>query len=481
LSDEGKELKRRIERLAALQREMDARLWTIENSRAFRILQRIGVVSNSIKTRLRRRLAGGLEAAEKQRAYRSWLAQAQNEGDIAKLSYQPRFEVVEGSAPKADADYFIFLGAGGRLRPNALFNLAEAVQQECYEVLYGDEDHGSAPLLKPGWSPELLGSPAYLGQFLAVRKDALEGAGEFRDLVDLARRLAERKARFQRVPRVLVRFEKGGFESPAEVPAQARQTRGNPLASIVICSRDAKLLKSCLQGIARGTAYSNHEVVVVEHEMEDPPAGLAYTRVRYSGRFDFAAMNNLGAKAAKGEVLVFLNDDVRPLSSDWLEALVGQAQRPEVGVAGALLLYPDGSVQHAGIALGINGYTGHPGRGTFDGGFWPWTFVTRNVSAVTGACLAIRREVFEELGGFDPKFPVNYNDIDLCLRAGNAGYQVLLEAAARLKHFESRTRKRGIAWEERELFAERWGEQIEQGDPYYHPSLTLTSEDCSLG
>ncbi len=153
-------------------------------------------------------------------------------------------------------------------------------------------------------------------------------------------------------------------------------------------------------------------------------------------------MNNLGAKAAKGDVLVFLNDDAQPLSRGWLEALVAQAQRPEVGAAGALLFYPNGAIQHAGIVLGIGGYAGHPRRGKFDAGFWPWIFTTRNVSAVTGACLAVRRSVFEQLEGFDLKFPVNYNDVDLCLRAGAAGYQVILEAAARLSHFESRTRVR---------------------------------------
>ena len=463
-----------------VQREMEARLWTLEDSRVFRILQRVAIFTGSIKSRLRRVVSPGAEEADRKRAYRSWLnGRTTRDRDIATLAYQPRFQVVEDRVATGDADYFIFLSGSARLTPTAFFDLAEAVQQERYDALYCDEDHGSAPLFKPEWSPELIESPAYLGRFLAVSRDALKAAGEFADVTDLARRLAAQQARFYRVPKMLVSVESQG---KAEGTARARKVRGTPLASIVICSRDAKLLKSCLDSIGRGTAYPHREIVVVEHVTDEqrllPDA--SYTRVGYSGRFDFATMNNQGAKAAKGEVLIFLNDDVEPLSGEWLEALVAQAQRTEVGAVGALLLYPNGAIQHAGIVLGIGGYVGHPRRGKFDGGFWPWTFATRNVSAVTGACLAMRRTLFEELGGFDPKFPVNYNDVDLCLRARQAGYEVILEAAARLRHFESRTRKRGVKWEELDLFGVRWSDQIAKGDPYFNPSLSLRNEDCDL-
>jgi hypothetical protein len=343
--------------------------------------------------------------------------------------------------------------------------------------LYGDEDHGSTPLFKPDWSPELVASKNYPGRVFAVRVDALKAAGDFREEIDLARRLAANGARFHHVPKIIASFPPGHLAWPA---ARPRKVDGSPRVSIIICSRSAKLLQSCLTAMERNTAYPNREVMVVEHNLDGAVSGHPYTAVPYSGAFDFAAMNNLAAKSATGDVLVFLNDDVQPAGGEWLGALVAQAQGPEVGAVGALLLYPNGSIQHAGIALGIHGYAAHPGRGTFDGGFWPWVFVTRNVSAVTGACLAMRRSVFEELHGFDEKFPVNYNDVDLCLRARQAGYEVILEAAARLRHDESRTRKRGVAWEERELFAERWGDLIERGDSYYNSNLTLDSEDCGL-
>lgn len=462
--EEIRQLQRRVERLTTLQREMELRLWTLEDSRVFRILQRIGIAVNAIKSRLR----PGAEAEARRQEYRAWLRSRTPAREAAELPDPAGFE----------NEYAIVMAPGGRLTGNALCELAAAVRQERYEVLYGDEDLGSMPLLKPGWSPELVGCPNYLGRFLAVRRDLFESAGGGGPDA-LLPSLIHAKARFHHVPKILACFDDPPLRWPA---ARPRKLDGAPLVSILICSRNARMLASCLDGIERKTNYRNREIVVVEHVSDNERLlpGATYTRLPYSGRFDFATMNNLGAKAAKGEILVFLNDDVQPQDGEWLDALVAQAQRPEVGAAGALLFFPNGSIQHAGVTLGIAGYVGHPRRGKFDGGFWPWTTVTRNVSAVTGACLAMRRSVFDELGGFDPIFPVNYNDVDLCLRARRAGYQVILEASARLTHFESRTRHRGVKWEELDRFAERWGDEIAAGDPYFNPNLSLRNEDCDL-
>jgi GT2 family glycosyltransferase len=218
--------------------------------------------------------------------------------------------------------------------------------------------------------------------------------------------------------------------------------------------------------------------VVVEHLAGAPRRRAPGARVvPDTGPFDFASMNNMGARHASGEVLVFLNDDVLPLDERWLAALAAQAVRPEVGVVGARLVYPGGAIQHAGMAVGIGDGTGHPQRDTFGAGYWNWWNLTREVSAVTGACMAVRRAVFEQLGGFDTRFPVNYNDADLCLRAREAGYQVIYEAAALLRHDECRTRRPGVRFAERAGWERRWGGRH---DPYYSPNLDRQSEGAGL-
>ena len=203
-------------------------------------------------------------------------------------------------------------------------------------------------------------------------------------------------------------------------------------------------------------------------------------RVPYAGPFNFAAMNNLGARHATGEVLVFLNDDVEPLDAEWLDAMLAHANRREVGAVGARLLYRSGAIQHAGMVIGIMEGAGHLHRNTFGSPYWNWLPFTRNVCAVTGACLAMRKSVFEELGGFDESFPVNYNDVDLCLRARQAGYDVIVEPAAVLRHDECQIAAGGRAARGALSFEQRWAAWLERGDPFYSPHLSRTLEDAGL-
>src|SRR5262249_35152378 len=156
--------------------------------------------------------------------------------------------------------------------------------------------------------------------------------------------------------------------------------------------------------------------------------------------FHFGIMNALGIAESRGDVICLLNDDIYPRSADWLELMLTQAVRPDVGVVGALLEFPDRTIQHAGIAVGGRVLPLHPGRYQKDSALWPWLRMTREVAAVTGACMMFRKSIWEELGGFDLGFPLNFNDVDFCLRARQEGYQVLLEASAVLTHEESRTR-----------------------------------------
>jgi GT2 family glycosyltransferase len=225
------------------------------------------------------------------------------------------------------------------------------------------------------------------------------------------------------------------------------------------------------------TLDQRHEVIVVAHHPRDQPgleqvaASYSARAIPYEGAFHYGIMNGLGVTASKGQVVCLLNDDVYPITSDWLEMMLLQATRSEVGVVGALLLYPDGTIQHAGVAVGGWQTPAHVGRLHIESPYWPWLRITREVTAVTGACMVARRAVWDELGGLDPRFPVNYNDIDFCLRAGERGYRVLMEARAVLTHEESRTRIPQVRREESELFYERWNSVMSAPDKFLNPQL----------
>lgn len=433
----------------------------------------------------------------------------------------------------ASGEYTGFLDQDDVLAAHALECVAQAVENSPADLLYSDEDYLNIqgrrvqPIFKPAFSPDLLRCGMYLGHMLVVRTAMLRELGWFRTAYDgsqdydLALRLADRTAAIRHIPRVLYHWRqhpdstalntaakpytqavglKAVSEAVARRDPKALVTAGafpntyrvswsipaHLRASLIICSRNARLLKRCLERIAQQTTHAAREVRIVQHRAGNIDAmdrlldTCACVRVPYTGPFNFAAMNNLGARHATGDVLVFMNDDVEPLASEWLTALLAHANREEVGVVGAKLIYPSGAIQHAGIVTSIMEGAGHLHRNTFGSPYWNWLPFTRNVSAVTGACLAIRKSVFEELGGFDESFPVNYNDVDLCLRARQAGYQVIVEPAALLRHYECQSRQAGVRLEERYLFEQRWAAWLESGDPFYSPHLRRTAEDAGL-
>jgi O-antigen biosynthesis protein len=437
----------------------------------------------------------------------------------------------------AGGEYATFLDHDDFLSPLALHYVVDALQENRADLLYSDEDHVDKcgqpvrPNFKPDWSPTLLTTCMYMGHPLVVSRARLLEIGGFRSEMDgaqdydLALRLTDATARVAHVRRVLYHWREHDGSTAANPAAKPYTHKAGARAledtvrrrnwdaavldgpspntytvrhrlhehgrvSIIICTRSSRLLHACLEGIRRRTDYPSLEIVVVHHESAGTSAENEKVRrvlkesgmvaVAYSGSFNFSAMNNRGADAASGEYLVFLNDDVIPLVPDWLSCLVAQLQRDGAGVAGGKLLYPDGSIQHAGIALSIMDGTGHPGRHVYQSDYWKWLNFTRNVTAVTGACMAVRKTTFRELGGFDPCFPVNYNDVDFCLRARKAGYEVVLESGAALRHMECQTRRPGTCYDERRLFYQRWTHLVEIDDPYYTPHLDRTREDPSL-
>lgn len=439
--------------------------------------------------------------------------------------------------------WLVLLQIGDRLAPQALRRFAEAIASHpSAQVLYADEDRISpegrrhSPQFKPAWNPDLLYSDPHYSHCWLIRADVaqngscnLAAAGEEVSLYALVLEATASLAiqNIVHVPSVLYHRADRPGESRGDarsamilqrflarhghpIPVTPRPGGGHclhwtlpdppPLVSIIIPTRDqADLLRCCLDSLDH-TAVGNPqtELLVIDHGSSDP-ASLAYlddlqtrpgvTLLRRSGAFNFAAFNNEAAALARGDVLAFLNNDVEALQPGWLRCMVAEAMRPEVGAVGARLLFEDGSVQHAGVLLGIGGVAGHAHK-YLEGdaeGYQLRLRLTHQVSAVTAAVLVMKRDLFLEVGGFDAeRFAVNYNDVDLCLRLMVHGYRNLYCPDAVLLHHESRSRGAPTTaaalaqWhQERQTMKERWGDLLES-DPCYSPHLSLVEENFSL-
>lgn len=284
-----------------------------------------------------------------------------------------------------------------------------------------------------------------------------------------------------------------GYRTRYRLPAQP------PLASIIIPTRNAKdLVKTCIESILVKTRYSNYEILLIDNGSDDAEALACFAElgqrknvrvIRDDSPFSFSAINNRAANHAKGEVLVFLNNDIEVINPEWLEELISHACRPGIGAVGARLLYPNGTLQHAGILLGIGGWAGHAHKGfsALHNGYAGRATLINNFSAVTGACMAVRREHFFKVGGFDEQhLKIACNDVDLCLKLSELGLRNVYTPFASLYHHESATRGYEDTPEKAARFRsevaymwKRWPQQM-KNDPAYSPYLTLDAEDFSL-
>lgn len=441
---------------------------------------------------------------------------------------------------QATGDYVAFLDAGDALAPQALFELVARLQSDpALDVVYSDEDWLSEsgrredPLFKPDWDPDLLLSTNYLEHLGIFRRELVHEAGGFLpaagegEVYDLLLRLSERTRRIAHVPKVLYHRRRRAATSDAALArhaanrdearalddalrrrgrqgrAQAVFTRGSarcydtrfalterPLVSIVIPTRDKHaLLQTTLESIWARSDYDRYEIIIVDNQSSDPDT-VQYLRSlgsrcqvhQWTKPFNYSALNNFGVRHARGEQLLFLNNDVEVVHPDWLTALLEHAQRPDVGAVGAKLLYADGRIQHAGVVVGINRVAANAFRS------WPGEAIghprladlTRNCSAVTGACMMVPRRVFEEVGGFDEDLRVVLNDVDLCLKIRQHGYQVVYTPHALLFHYEGSSRGRLHPPPDEKVFQERWREFLDQGDPYYNPNLSYKHDDWRI-
>ncbi len=407
---------------------------------------------------------------------------------------------------------------GDRLAPHALLALVRRLSREPdLDLLYSDEDRigpdgaRCEPFFKPDWSPETLEGSFYVGSLALYRTALVRAVGGFpaasegAPTYDLALRLTERSDRVGHVAQVLCHRRAavpdpeaaaralagrarrtGGFDSVRTLApehfALRRTVSARPLVSIVIPTagrdsliggRSVDLLAACLASIRETSTYDTIEIVAVDNGDLRPPTRAAIDR--FDARsvtwdkpiFNVAAKMNLGARAANGTVLVFLNDDISVITPDWIEAMLALLAIPGVGAVGPKLLFEDGSLQHAGVVFG-EGLPDHVRRGYpgDDAGYHGSSLANRNVLAVTGACVMVDRADFEAIGGFDEGYAINYNDIDLCLRLREHRLRTVYCAEARLYHYEGRNRIPVVDPAEQARFHKRWGAQLAR-DPYY--------------
>lgn len=468
-----------------------------------------------------------------------WVARERN-GHIS--------EATNSALAMVAGTHVAFLDHDDELSPDALrqvvFALGEHPQAR---LLYSDEDKIDAagrrfdPHFKPGWNPELLRSQNYICHLMVVETSLLAQVGLLRPGFegsqdhDLALRCTEVLAPEQicHIPRVLYHWraiegstalsgDQKAYTSEAGrravqehlqrigrrgsveiVSTGCYRTRlalegASPKVSIIIPTRDrADLLSVCVRSLLERTVYPDFEVVVVDNGSQESDARILLAQFRQTPRvrvldypipFNFSAIVNHGARQSDGDVLCLLNNDTEVISPDWLHELVARSVQRDAGAVGAMLYYPDDTIQHAGVVLGLGGVAGHVytrlGRGS--PGYMARAWVAQNLSAVTAACLAVKRSVFEEVGGFDEALPVAFNDIDFCLRLLEHGYRNVWTPYAELYHHESASRGSEDSPAKQERFSAevhamkwRWGAVLND-DPAYNPNLTLDQGDYGL-
>ena len=448
----------------------------------------------------------------------------------------------------ARGDFVGLLDHDDLLAPQALFRIAEVLTADAQaDAVYTDEDKVTTdltehfqPHFKPDFNLDLLRSNNYITHFFVVRKWLAETAGGFRKEFDGAQdydfifRCTEGAKKVLHVPEVLYHwrthkastadnpaskmyaFEAGRRAIEAHLARCCQEgtvslrkdlgfyrveypVQGEPLVSILIPNRDQKeTLEKCLNSIWEKSTYKNYEILIVENNSSSPEIFHYYREIEkrpgvriltWKDGFNYSAINNFGEKEAAGDYLLFLNNDVEVINPRWIEELLGNCQRKEVGIVGAKLYYPDDTIQHAGTIIGIGGIAGHaflnmPRSRT---GYLHKASLQMDLSAVTAACMMMKRQVFRQLGGFEERLSVAFNDVDLCLRTVKAGYLVVYNPEVELYHYESKSRgaedsqeKVRRFQEEIEFMRNRWMDLLKKGDPYYNKNLTLSKWNYSL-
>lgn len=451
----------------------------------------------------------------------------------------------------AEGDYIMLSDHDDIVEQGALYEIVKAVNENPdVDIIYTDEDKMTMdgrrffqPNFKPDYNPFMLESTNYICHIFVVRSSVLKKAGGFRrefdgaQDYDLILRCCEQTTaeRICHIPKALYHWrfhpdstaarpeskpyaflagqkalrehlERKGIRAEVELTDSLgvyrvrRLVEGEPLISIIIPNKDHREdLENCLRSLTERSSYGNYEILVVENNSTEPETFAYYEKMQeqypccrfltWKDEFNYAAINNFAVREAKGDYLLFLNNDVEVITKNWMEEMLGICQLPEVGIVGAKLYYPDDTIQHAGVILGMGGVAGHifSCAPRYEQSYMWRASLPQNLSAVTAACMMMKRSAFLETGGFDEQLKVAFNDVDLCMKAGAAGYQVVYTPYAELYHYESKSRgaedtdkKRKRFNREALRFRNKWSSVLKAGDPYYNINLSLEDGNCSF-
>lgn len=453
------------------------------------------------------------------------------------------------AARMAQGEFVCLLDHDDLLDPDALLEVALQLQiMPDTDYFYSDEDkvhydgnQYCQPYYKPDYDPDLLLCNNYLNHFSVMRRSLFERAGGFREGFDgsqdydLYLRVTELARRIVHIPKILYHWRmvpestatdpeaKGGLYRESSIKAlqsavarrgldadvenglspgsyRVRYHIGDPRkVCIIIPTRNAvDLIDTCVSSIEKYTDYPNYEILVVDNNSDDNLLNMfldrkkiqnkAFRFVRYSGSFNFSAINNFAVRHTDADYFLFLNNDIEVSQNGWLTAMMEHGQRRGTGAVGAKLLYPDGLIQHAGVILGMGGIAGHPFKGLPEnnGVYFGHSNMVKNYSAVTAACMLTRRDVFEEVGGFNEELAVSFGDIDLCMEICRKGYRIVYTPYARLIHHESISRlddndpvRRPRFHAEITYMLTKWGKALFE-DPCLNPNLSILEYDMRL-
>lgn len=428
-----------------------------------------------------------------------------------------------------EAEYFWMMEAGS-LWLDETEHLSEESFAQNNEFVYGDSMINGIPCHKPEYNPDYLTGFNYIGTSWAVKKDLyLKFAGECPSYAYWNYRcvlfFTGNAGRVSRIPRIMFREKYGEkkrswewelialkddlYERQIQAEAEKGRAYGTfrlryslknePFLSIIIPNMNHREdLKRCLDSIKRKTTYQNYEIIIVENNSTESDIFAYYeelkewdkiTVITWEGEFNYSAINNYGVSHAKGEYYLLLNNDVEVITPGWLEEMLMYGQRNDVGAVGAMLYYPNDTVQHAGVILGIGGVAGHSQKhfAKGDTGYYNRLCVPQDLTAVTAACVLVRASVYREVQGLDEEYKVAFNDVDFCMKIRKAGYRIVFTPFAELYHYESISRGDEDTPEKVQRFGNevvrfqtKWSTELSMGDPYYNPNLSLEKDDFSL-